>query len=159
MPRFTRCCSAGSHIRPGLVDERRLIDYPSCAFFLLSGMTFRFIVLLSTHPYFKIHALGASSRSAGKAYKVATKWKQPTPIPKAAGEMMVKECVASEFEGCEIIFSGLDSDVAGDIGTSSPSPFSHWLCPTTVFPENIHLISCPPSRSRRIFLAPIRTDG
>jgi hypothetical protein len=32
------------------------------------------------------------------------------------GELVVKKCDASEFHGCDIIFSGLDSDVAGDIG-------------------------------------------
>ncbi|KAK1219433.1 aspartate-semialdehyde dehydrogenase, partial [Marasmius sp. AFHP31] len=31
----------------------------------------RFIVLLASHPWFVIHALGASSRSAGKTYKDA----------------------------------------------------------------------------------------
>jgi hypothetical protein len=31
-------------------------------------------------------------------------------------EMIVKECKASEFADCDIIFSGLDADVAGDIG-------------------------------------------
>jgi len=30
-------------------------------------------------------------------------------------ELVVKECKASEFADCDIVFSGLDSDVAGDI--------------------------------------------
>lgn len=34
----------------------------------------------------------------------------------AAGDMVVKECKASEFADCDIIFSGLDADVAGEIG-------------------------------------------
>lgn len=76
----------------------------------------RFIVLLSTHPYFKIHALGASARSAGQTYIKATKWKQPTPIPQPVREMVVKECKSSEFAECDIVFSGLDHDVAGPIG-------------------------------------------
>ncbi|SCV72174.1 BQ2448_4868 [Microbotryum intermedium] len=75
----------------------------------------RFIVLLSSHPYFKIHALGASSRSAGQKYREATRWKQPVPIPESVSDVIVRECKASEFEGCDIVFSGLDSDVAGDI--------------------------------------------
>ena len=37
-----------------------------------------------------------------------------------AGELVVKECKASEFEDCDLVFSGLDSDVAGTIGISSP---------------------------------------
>jgi aspartate-semialdehyde dehydrogenase len=32
------------------------------------------------------------------------------------GELVVKECRASEFADCDIVFSGLDSDVAGEIG-------------------------------------------
>jgi aspartate-semialdehyde dehydrogenase len=76
----------------------------------------RFIVLLSAHPYFKIHALGASSRSAGQKYRDAVRWKQTVPIPEGVRDVVVRECVADQFEGCDIVFSGLDSDVAGDIG-------------------------------------------
>ena len=36
-------------------------------------------------------------------------------------ELIVKECKASEFADCDIIFSGLDADVAGDIGKSQLS--------------------------------------
>lgn len=76
----------------------------------------RFIVLLAKHPYFKIHALGASARSAGQAYSKAVKWKQTSPIPKSVGELIVQECAPERFAGAEIVFSGLDADVAGDIG-------------------------------------------
>lgn len=31
-------------------------------------------------------------------------------------ELIIKECKASEFADCDIVFSGLDADVAGDIG-------------------------------------------
>lgn len=76
----------------------------------------RFILLLSKHPYLKLHALGASARSAGKKYKDAVRWKQASPIGDA-GEIVVRECKASEFADCDVVFSGLDSDVAGDIET------------------------------------------
>ncbi|KAL2107513.1 hypothetical protein VUR80DRAFT_5128 [Thermomyces stellatus] len=76
----------------------------------------RFILLLAKHPYFKLHAVGASSRSAGKKYKDAVSWKQASPIGDA-GELVVRECKASEFADCDIVFSGLDSDVAGEIET------------------------------------------
>ncbi|EAU82596.1 aspartate-semialdehyde dehydrogenase [Coprinopsis cinerea okayama7 len=75
----------------------------------------RFITLLSTHPWFVIHKLGASPRSAGKLYPKAANWKQVTPIPSAVREMVVHECKPEHFADCAIIFSGLDSDVAGDI--------------------------------------------
>jgi len=76
----------------------------------------RFITLLSTHPWFVIHALGASPRSAGKPYKSAVNWKQSTTIPIGVREIVVRECKAELFAECKIIFSGLDADVAGDIG-------------------------------------------
>lgn len=76
----------------------------------------RFILLLALHPHFKVHAIGASARSAGKRYKDAVRWKQNVPMSKELGDLMVKECKAEEFQGCDLIFSGLDSDVAGDVG-------------------------------------------
>jgi len=75
----------------------------------------RFIVLLSTHPNFIIHTLGASARSAGQAYVKATKWKQSVPVPQAVREVVVNECKSKDFEGCDLVFSGLDHDVAGPI--------------------------------------------
>ena len=75
----------------------------------------RFITLLSRHPYLKIHPLGASARSAGKPYIKATKWKQTTPCADAVREIVIKPCSPEHFEGCDVIFSGLDSDVAGEI--------------------------------------------
>ncbi|WVR07125.1 aspartate-semialdehyde dehydrogenase [Kwoniella sp. DSM 27419] len=77
----------------------------------------RFIQLLSSHPYFKIHALGASSRSAGQQYGKITKWKLNTPIPDFVKTMVVQECKpdAEGFKDCGVVFSGLDADVAGDI--------------------------------------------
>jgi len=37
-------------------------------------------------------------------------------MSKELGDLVVKKCVPSEFEGVDLIFSGLDSDVAGDVG-------------------------------------------
>ncbi|KAM3503258.1 hypothetical protein MY11210_008793 [Beauveria gryllotalpidicola] len=74
----------------------------------------RFILLLAKHPSLVLHAIGASSRSAGKTYKDAVHWKQASPMGKVA-DMVVRECKASEFADCDVVFSGLDSDVAGDI--------------------------------------------
>lgn len=75
----------------------------------------RFILLLSQHPHFVLHAVGASSRSAGKKYKDAVRWKQASPMG-SVGELVVRECKATEFADCDVVFSGLDADVAGDIG-------------------------------------------
>ncbi|PIA17358.1 aspartate semialdehyde dehydrogenase [Coemansia reversa NRRL 1564] len=75
----------------------------------------RFIVLLSQNPMFRIHSLGASERSAGKAYRLATKWKMSDLIPEAIKDVLVKPCDPSQFSGCDVVFSGLDASVAGEI--------------------------------------------
>ncbi|KAK7208038.1 semialdehyde dehydrogenase [Myxozyma melibiosi] len=75
----------------------------------------KFILLLSEHPEFELYKLGASSRSAGKAYKDAVKWRQTATIPELAQNLVVVDCKSSEFADCDVVFSGLDADVAGDI--------------------------------------------
>ncbi|KAK4673787.1 aspartate-semialdehyde dehydrogenase [Podospora pseudopauciseta] len=75
----------------------------------------RFILLLQQHPSLKLVGLGASSRSAGKKYRDAVRWKQAQPVAPDVGDLIVRDCKAGEFADCDIVFSGLDSDVAGDI--------------------------------------------
>jgi aspartate-semialdehyde dehydrogenase len=82
----------------------------------------RFLTLLARHPFFVIEALGASARSAHKPYHNAVHWKQTTPIPPSVREMIVKECVPKHFSTCDLVFSGLDADVAGDIGENPLEP-------------------------------------
>ena len=79
----------------------------------------RFVCLLAKHPFFVIHALGASARSAGKPYTAAVNWKQTESIPTLAAELVVRPCEPAFFLECAVVFSGLDADVAGDIGESS----------------------------------------
>lgn len=92
----------------------------------------RFIKLISTHPFFRLKALGASQRSSGQPYYKAVKgrWKQVTPIPASARDIVVQECVPEHFAGCAVIFSGLDADVAGDIGELSL--FTRSRCPLDI---------------------------
>lgn len=75
----------------------------------------RFILLLQQHPSLRLVAVGASSRSAGKKYRDAVRWKQAQPISPEVGDLVVRECTASAFSDCNVVFSGLDSDVAGDV--------------------------------------------
>lgn len=82
----------------------------------------RFILLLADHPTLHLQAVGASSRSAGKAYKDAVKWKQARPMSAELSNLVVRECRAENFQDCDLVFSGLDSDVAGDVGTAATSP-------------------------------------
>ncbi|KHN98834.1 aspartate-semialdehyde dehydrogenase [Metarhizium album ARSEF 1941] len=77
----------------------------------------RFILLLANHPVLRLHAVGASSRSAGKKYKDAVRWKQASPMGSETADMIVRECKAGEFQDCDVVFSGLDSDVAGEIAS------------------------------------------
>ncbi|KAL9055504.1 MAG: hypothetical protein Q9162_003501 [Coniocarpon cinnabarinum] len=75
----------------------------------------RFILLLAFHPHFKLQALGASERSAGKPYRQAVKWKQAHPMSKELGELVVRKCQPEDFKDCDVVFSGLDSDAAGEV--------------------------------------------
>ena len=49
----------------------------------------RFITLLENHPWFKLTALAASARSAGKTYEdaVGSRWLMKTPMPEAVKKM------------------------------------------------------------------------
>lgn len=39
----------------------------------------------------------------------------------AVGDLVVKECKSSEFTECDIVFSGLDANIAGEVGMQDPS--------------------------------------
>lgn len=75
----------------------------------------KFIELLKDHPWFEIAELGASERSAGKKYVDAANWIMKSPLQNHVADMIVKECVPN-YES-KLIFSGLDSSVAGEIET------------------------------------------
>jgi len=76
----------------------------------------KFIQLLENHPFFELAELGASDRSAGKKYKDAVNWFMDTPIPAGVKDLVVKNC-EPPLES-RIVFSGLDSSVAGEIETA-----------------------------------------
>ena len=78
----------------------------------------RFILLLADHPFLELHAVGASQNSAGKAYKDAVKWKQATPMSEKLSSLVIRHCKAENFKDCDLVFSGLNSDVAGETGMS-----------------------------------------
>lgn len=74
-----------------------------------------FVNILSRHPWFQITALAASERSQGKTYRQATNWLLPEAMPQEVADMEVRPCVPDL--PCSIVFSGLDSSVAGEIET------------------------------------------
>ncbi|MCJ1256157.1 hypothetical protein MMC24_003977 [Lignoscripta atroalba] len=75
----------------------------------------RFILLLANHPHFTLTTIGASERSAGRRYQDTVKWKQAQPMSQELGHLVIQKCIPEAFKECDLIFSGLDSDVAGDI--------------------------------------------
>ena len=72
----------------------------------------RFIQLLENHPWFRIHELVASDRSAGKQYADAAGWRLDTLIPDEIAGMTVTS-LGGQLES-KLLFSGLDSSVAGE---------------------------------------------
>ncbi len=73
----------------------------------------RFVQLLADHPWFEIAALAASERSTGKSYGEAARWKLDYPIPEHIAKLPVLE--PRPNLDCQIVFSALDSAVAGPI--------------------------------------------
>jgi aspartate-semialdehyde dehydrogenase len=72
----------------------------------------RFVQLLENHPWFRVHEVIASERSARKSYRDAADWRLDTLMPETSGALQVKELGAT-LES-RLLFSGLDSSVAGD---------------------------------------------
>src|SRR3977135_1949198 len=73
----------------------------------------QFIALLANHPWFKVTWLGASQRSGGKAYRDAAAWRPSTPPPDDVSRLIVEQ--AAPGRAPKLVFSGLDSSVAGEI--------------------------------------------
>ena len=68
----------------------------------------RFITLLADHPWFEIHALAASARSAGMTYEeaVGSRWAMKTPIPEKVAKMVVMDAsdVKNVSDLCDFVF-------------------------------------------------------
>jgi aspartate-semialdehyde dehydrogenase len=73
----------------------------------------QFIALLADHPWFKVEWLGASHRSEGKAFRDAAAWRLSRPLPDAVAAKVVE--AATPGAAPKLVFSGLDSTVAGEI--------------------------------------------
>jgi aspartate-semialdehyde dehydrogenase len=72
----------------------------------------RFIQLLENHPWFRLHEVVASERSAGRKYYDAADWRLETVMPGHAAGLTIKP-LGSDLES-PLVFSGLDSSVAGE---------------------------------------------
>jgi aspartate-semialdehyde dehydrogenase len=73
----------------------------------------QFVALLAGHPWFHVEWLGASQRSEGKAYRDATAWRLAAPLPDSSASLTVE--AAAPGRAPQLVFSGLDSSVAGEI--------------------------------------------
>ncbi len=72
-----------------------------------------FIRLLAGHPWFQVAEVAASERSAGRSYAEATRWIEGDMPPEVA-RLTVTTCDPGEVRS-PIVFSALDSNVAGDV--------------------------------------------
>jgi aspartate-semialdehyde dehydrogenase len=72
----------------------------------------RFIQLLADHPWFRVHEVVASDRSAGKSYHDAADWRLETLVPDDVAPLTVQS-LGAPLES-RLLFSGLDSSVAGE---------------------------------------------
>jgi aspartate-semialdehyde dehydrogenase len=73
----------------------------------------QFISLLADHPWFKVEWLGASQRSEGKAFRDAAAWRLSSRLPDDVACKTVD--AATPGRAPTLVFSGLDSSVAGEI--------------------------------------------
>ena len=73
------------------------------------------MLLLIEHPHFVLHQIGASSRSARKKYGGCSALAADENVARKYRDPIVKPCEPEEFKDCDIVFSGLDSSVAGEI--------------------------------------------
>lgn len=72
----------------------------------------RFAQLLEDHPWFEVTALAASERSVGKKYRDAA----AQTVPEYLAEETILPCTPNL--DCKVVFSGLDSSVAGEVETA-----------------------------------------
>lgn len=76
----------------------------------------RFVALLDGHPHFVATALAASDRSQGRPYGEACTWRLPGDMPAAVRSLVVQP-TAPPLD-CDLVFSSLPAEVAGDVETA-----------------------------------------
>src|SRR5437868_4838140 len=76
----------------------------------------QFIALLANHPWFQVEWLGASERSEGKLFRDAAAWRLASALPDDVAGRTV--AAAAPGQAPKLVFSGLDSSVAGEIETA-----------------------------------------
>ena len=72
-----------------------------------------FVRLLADHPWFELREVAASERSAGQSYRDAARWLEGS-LRRETAEATVLPCNPEKVRS-PIVFSALDSSVAGEI--------------------------------------------
>jgi aspartate-semialdehyde dehydrogenase len=72
-----------------------------------------FASFLQDHPWFELKWLGASDRSAGKAYREAATWRLGGETPAYVSEIVVSDSVPKDAP--KLVFSSMDASVATEI--------------------------------------------
>jgi aspartate-semialdehyde dehydrogenase len=75
----------------------------------------RLVQRLERHPWFRLVAVGASGRSAGRPYGEVVRWMLPEAIPAEAAALRVAGCAPADFAACDFVLSALDAPVARDV--------------------------------------------
>src|SRR5216683_3769135 len=97
---------------PTQTDARRTERIPVAVLGATGSVGQRFVQLLEHHPWFRLHEVIASERSAGKSYGEAADWRLDTILPTDAAALPVKQ-LGADLDS-RLVFSGLDSSVAGE---------------------------------------------
>jgi aspartate-semialdehyde dehydrogenase len=70
---------------------------------------------LAGHPWFRVTALAASDRSAGRSFSEAVSWRLATSLPPEVAVQTVRPCRLDELHDCDLVLSALDAPVALEI--------------------------------------------
>src|SRR5258706_3494785 len=97
---------------PTHADARHSARIPVAVLGATGSVGQRFVQLLEAHPWFRLHEVVASERSAGRSYGDAADWRLDTLLPASAATLDVKP-LGADLES-RLVFSGLDSSVAGE---------------------------------------------
>jgi len=91
-------------------DDRRI---PVAVLGATGAVGQTFVRLLDGHPGFRVAEVAASERSAGRRYREATHWLEGV-MPADVADLVVVPCDPGAVSS-RVVFSALDSSVAGDV--------------------------------------------
>lgn len=91
----------------------------------------RFVSLLAQHPWFKLVAVAASPRSAGKSYEeaVGSRWAMPAPMPEAAKQLIVLDAADVQTVAAQVDFVFCAVDMKKDEIKALEEAYAKAECP------------------------------